>query len=89
MDFITQLLAKLFETFKTKNPKAAAAILILVGTILYFASQGTLLGLFVLPTWAAQVITWISGFILAVTGSSTYNYLPPADKKAAADKRNG
>ena len=76
MDFLTQLLAGLFDRFKAKNPTVAAILLLFLGTLLYFADQGTLLGLFSLPTWAASALQAVAAFLLAVTGSRTYNYLP-------------
>lgn len=81
MEFLVQLLAKLFAGFKLKNPVAAAAVLLLLSVITYTASQGSLLGLYALPEWARPVLTFVGLFLTAVTGSQTYQYLSPAAKK--------
>lgn len=82
MDFIIQLLARLFAGFKLKNPVAAAAVLLLLSAITYTASQGTILGLYTLPAWASPVLTYIGLFLTSVTGSQTYQYLDGAKKTA-------
>lgn len=40
MDFINQILAKFFETFKTKNPSLTAVIILVLGTIVYLSDNG-------------------------------------------------
>lgn len=81
MDWIIQLLARLFSAFKLKNPVVAGVILLLVGAAVKTAQDGVLLGLFTLPAWANQVVQYVGLFLLAVTGSQTYQYLNPAPKK--------
>lgn len=83
MDFLIKWIASLFETFKTKNPLAAAVILAASATVLNGATNGQFYGLFTLPDWATEAIKWVSTFILAVTGSQTYRYLPE-EKQATA-----
>lgn len=71
MDFITALLVQLWDKFKAKNAKVATLIALALGTILYFADQGTLLGIIDLPDWAEAVIKYLTAFLLAVGGSRT------------------
>lgn len=77
MDFITQLLAQLFNSFKAKNPRVAAIILFLLGLIVYFADQGSFLGIFTLPVWAAEPLKWVVTLLGFLTGSRTYSFLNP------------
>ncbi len=75
MDFLTKILAQLFDTFKANNPKVAAIIILVLMTIIGFADQGSMLGLFSLPGWAAETLKWVSTVILAIVGSRTAKYL--------------
>lgn len=77
MDFLVKFLAQFFSQFKAKNPTVAAAILFAMGVILNGASTGTYYGLFALPEWANEVVRYVSMFLLAVTGSETWQYLQP------------
>lgn len=77
MDFITQFLARLFEQFKAKNPTVAGIVLLVLVAITHTAHQGTLLGLYDLPEWASGALQFIGLFLIAVTGSETFRYLPP------------
>lgn len=85
MDFIIKWLASLFENFKLKNPLVAAIIMLILSTAIHTLNNGALFGLFELPDWAATAIEYVSLFLLAVTGSQTFRYLP-ADKQATARK---
>lgn len=78
-DFLTKLLAQLFDSFKAKNPKVAAVLILVLVTITNFAEQGTLIGLFTLPEWAAEVVKWVSLALLGIVGSRTTQIL--ADNK--------
>lgn len=40
MDFLNQILAKLFDSFKAKNPKIAALVIFLLGVVLYATEHG-------------------------------------------------
>lgn len=71
MDFFTDLLARLFETFRIKNPIVAGVALLILGAIVHTANQGTALGLFVLPEWAAGAVQFISTVLLALTGGGS------------------
>lgn len=70
-DFLTSLLANLWDKFKVKNAKLATLIVLFLGTLVYFADQGTLLGIFDLPDWAAVAIQWVGTFLGFITGSRT------------------
>ena len=77
-DFLTKILAQFFDSFKLKNPKLAALLIVALATIIKFAEEGTALGLFVLPEWAADGVQWVSTLLLAIVGSRTARYLEPA-----------
>lgn len=83
MDFLVRWIASLFEAFKLKNPVIAGVLLLILSAIIHTASQGTVLGLFTLPSWASDVIQYISLFFLSVTGSQTYRYLPAKVQETA------
>jgi len=74
-DFITKLLAQLFDSFKTKNPKVAAVLILVLVTLVNFAEQGTMLGLISLPEWAAETVKWVSLVLLGILGSRTTQIL--------------
>lgn len=71
MDFFTDLLARLFETFRIKNPIVAGVVLLILGAFVHTANQGTALGLFVLPEWVAGTVQFISTVLLALTGGGS------------------
>lgn len=77
MDFLIKFLAQIFNSFKLKNPAVAAAILFGLGVILNGATQGTYYGLFTLPEWANEVVRYVTMFLMAVTGSQTFQHLTP------------
>lgn len=81
-DFLTQLLAQLFNAFKAKSPKVAAIILLVLGTLVGFADQGTLLGLLTLPVWLAAGVKWVGILLGYLTGSQTWQYLTGANTKS-------
>lgn len=85
MDFIIKWLASLFEAFKLKNPVVAGVLVLVLSAIVHTATQGTFLGLFELPDWASAALEYVGLFLLAVTGSQTFRYLP-ASKQATARK---
>ncbi len=70
-DFLVNLLVNLWDKFKAKNAKVAILIVVVLGTLVYFADQGTLAGLITLPEWAATGIQWIGTLLLALQGSRT------------------
>lgn len=83
MDFLTTILAQFFDRLKIKSPKLAAVILLILGFLAWFADQGTLLGLFSLPTWASEAVKYIALFLAAVTGTRTTRYLPSTTENTA------
>ena len=79
-NLIIGLILKVWDTFKIKNPKIAAVALLALGAIVYFANQGTLLGIFELPSWASGVVQFLGtllGFLMA-----------PHTENALAEMRN-
>jgi uncharacterized membrane protein YkvI len=80
-DFLTQLLAQLVNAFKAKSPKIAAIILLVLGTVVGFADQGTLLGLLTLPAWLAAGVKWVGTLLGFLTGSQTWQYLTASNPK--------
>jgi len=80
MDFVTNILAKLFDSFKAKNPKVAAIIILVLGAFLYLAQNG--LGE-VSGVDFSKVIEWVVFILAALQGSRTTTILHPElkDKK--------
>lgn len=72
MNFLNQILAKLFDSFKAKNPKVAALIIFLLGIVLYASEHGLgdILG-HDLNT-VVQVVTFV---LAALQGSRTTDIL--------------
>lgn len=85
-DFLTKILAQLFDSFKLKNPKLAAIVVIALVTIIKFAEEGTALGLFVLPEWAADGVQWVSTLLLAIVGSRTTRFIAAEQAAKPAKK---
>ncbi len=70
-DFLVNILVNLWDKFKAKNAKVATLIVLVLGTLVYFADQGSLAGLIALPAWAATTIQWLGTILLALQGSRT------------------
>ncbi len=70
-DFLVNLLVNLWDKFKAKNASLATLIVVILGTLVYFADQGTLAGLITLPEWAATAIQWLGTVLLALQGART------------------
>lgn len=81
MDFLVKFLAQFFTSFKAKNPVVAAGVLFGLGLLLNGASSGSYYGLFVLPEWTNELIRYVSMFLMAVTGSETWQYLQTEKKE--------
>jgi len=79
--FIIGLILKLWDTFKIKNPKVAALVMIALGAIVYFANQGTLLGLITLPPWAAGAVQFIATLLGFLSAPHTENALAEYNTK--------
>lgn len=61
----------LWDKFKAKNAKLATLIVLILGTILYFADQGSFLGVIAIPEAVASTLKWLSTILLALQGSRT------------------
>lgn len=70
-DFLTALLVNLWDKFKVKNAKVATIVALVLGTLVYFADQGTLLGIIDLPKWAADALEFLGTFVGFITGART------------------
>ena len=68
MDFITNILAQLFDSFKAKNPKIAAIIILTLGGFLYLTQNG--LGEMIGVNFA-KVVEWVIFVLAALQGSRT------------------
>lgn len=79
-EFLVNLLVNLWDKFKAKNAQTATLIVVVLGTLVYFADQGTLAGLITLPEWAATAIQWLGTLLLALQGSRTSAYLADKNK---------
>lgn len=75
LQFIIPILAKLWDTFKAKNPAVAAIIALVLGTIIYFAEQNTVLGVIPVSPVVANIVQIVSTVWLALNGSRTFNFL--------------
>ncbi len=78
MDFITKILAQLFEKFKYNNPKVAGFIILVLGSIVFWAENG-LGGL--IGQDLTEIVKWVSIALGMVTGSHTTAILKKADKE--------
>lgn len=70
-DFILKILVGIWDKFKAKNATVATIIVLALGTVVYFADQGTLLGVFTLPEWTANALEFLGTLLIALTGSRT------------------
>lgn len=74
MDFIIKWLASFFAAFKTKNPVVAAVILTVLSAAVATVESGQLYGIIPVADWAQEAIKYVGIFLLAVTGSQTWQY---------------
>lgn len=82
-DILIKWLASMFEAFKAKNPVRAVITLVVAATVLNGIDNSQFYGLFVLPDWLAAAATFASQFVLAVTGTQTFRFLP-VEKQVSA-----
>lgn len=80
-NLIFGFLLKFWDAFKAKNPVVATFIVLVLGTVIYFAEQGTLLGAFDLPDWAAGAVKWLAIALGFLTGSRTSQALAELKNK--------
>lgn len=74
MNYLVSIFAGIFARFKQKNPAVAGIIALVLLCVVYAADQGTLLGVFTLPTWAAEAIKWLGIIAATVNGASTHQF---------------
>ena len=81
MDFIIKWLASFFAAFKLKNPAVAAVVLMVLSTAVATVQSGQLYGIIPVSGWLQEVINYVALFLLAVTGSQTWQYQDATDRK--------
>lgn len=71
---INSILAKLFDSFKAKNPQLAGVVILVLGTIIYLSENGLpeLIG-----ADLSGIVKWVSVVLVALTGSRTTQILNP------------
>lgn len=74
-DIFITFFANVFAAFKQKNPAIAGVLALIALTVVGFAENGTLLGVFSLPDWAASAVKIIGALFLAVNGAHTTEIL--------------
>jgi hypothetical protein len=78
MNYLNEILAKLFDSFKAKNPTLAAIIIMLLGVVLYLSENG-------LPELIGNdlnAVVQVASFLLAaLQGSRTSSILKETEKK--------
>ena len=81
MDFLIKWLASFFATFKAKNPAVAAVIMVILSAAIATVESGQLYGVIPVSDWVQEAIKYVSLFLLAVTGSETWQYLSLEEQK--------
>ena len=81
MDFIIKWLASFFASFKAKNPAVAAILMTVLAAAIATVESGQLYGVIPVSGWIQEAIKYVTLFLLAVTGSETWQYLSPAEQK--------
>ena len=74
MEFLNEILAKLFDSFKAKNPKLAAVIYLLLASVVFWAENG--LGEIVGYDFS-KVIEYVAIALGFMTGTRTTKILHP------------
>lgn len=77
MEFLNKILAQFFAKFKSKNPTLAAAILLLLGSVIYWAENG--LG-DIIGKDLSGIVQWVSIALAALTGAHTTEILEEKKK---------
>ena len=75
MNLFITFFAAVFAKFKQKNPAIAAIVAMVLMVAVYAADQGTAMGIFTLPAWAAEGVKAVSLLLLAVNGAHTSEFL--------------
>lgn len=81
MDFIIKWLASFFASFKAKNPAVAAILMTVLAAAIATVESGQLYGVIPVSGWIQEVVKYVTIFLLAVTGSETWQYLSPSEQK--------
>ena len=84
MDFIIRWLASFFAAFKAKNPAVAAVIMTVLAAAIATVESGQLYGVIPVSGWIQEAIKYVGLFLLAVTGSQTWQYQSPEEKAQPA-----
>ena len=79
MDFVTNILAKLFDSFKAKNPKVAALIIVILSMLLVGLESEYAVEL--LGVYAQRAIQLLLFLRVALQGSRTTTILHPELKQ--------
>jgi len=85
MDFLIKWLASFFSAFKAKNPAVAAILMTVLAAAIATVESGQLYGVIPVSGWIQEAIKYVTLFLLAVTGSETWQYLNTEEQK----KRTG
>lgn len=70
INLIDQVLAWVFDYFKTKRPALAAVVILILGTLHYFFTNG---GEEYLGDTGAMIGYWVTFIFAALANSSTYH----------------
>ena len=78
MEIINQMLAKLFDSFKAKNPKIATIIIFVLGVVIYSSENGLsdLIGYDM-----SKVVEYTAIVLGFLTGSRTTSFISTDSKK--------
>lgn len=80
MEFLIKFLASFFSKFKAKNPAVAAVIMTGLSAAIATVESGQLFGVIPVTGWIQEAVKYVGIFLLAVTGSETWQYLNPTKK---------
>lgn len=72
MNILSKIIASFFDKFKTKNPKLAAVILLILGSIIYWTENGLSE---IIGTDLSQLVHWVSIILGLLTGVHTSEIL--------------
>jgi len=80
MDFAIKFLASFFSKFKAKSPVVAAVTMTVLSAAIATVESGQLYGVIPVTGWLQETVKYVGIFLLAVTGSETWQYLNPGKK---------
>jgi hypothetical protein len=78
MSYLNEFLARIFDNFKAANPKLAAVIILLLGSVIFWAENGLgdLIGFDM-----AKIVEYVAIALGFLTGSRTSKVLAEANKE--------